>query len=358
MAPTDAEPRSRGGMHANPMGGKIIPEIARVYRTLGPEILEDLKEAHYRKIALQVPAGLTRNALAQAADIRRATGSEVVVINRACFGACDPPSPDESVGAEALVALGHSPIPNMPLALPTYFVEMRTDEGRVDALADLVKAAGLPRRLGLVSSIQHLDLIGPFRSALASRGITLTTGEGDRRLAYGGQALGCNYTSAESIADKIDGILFLGTGLFHPLGLALAVDRPVWSLDPLREHLEPPLDRQAMVNKRLLQIARAGDARRWGVLISSFVGQNRQGMAASLIERARARGREAEAITFGRLDPRDLLGRDLDAYVCTACPRLALDDGDQFERPILTAPEFLAALGDRPLVPYQFDTYH
>lgn len=358
MTPTDAEVRPSAGTHANPLGGKLIPQLAQVYRTLGPELLGDLKERRFRKIALQVPAGLTRNALAEAAHIRAATGSEVVVVNRACFGACDPPAPDEALGAEALVALGHSPIPNMLLSLPTYFVEMRTPEGRVEALADLVVKAGLPHHLGLVSSIQHLDLIEPFRAALATRKIELLTGEGDRRLAYAGQALGCNYTTAETISGRVGGFLFLGTGLFHPLGLALAVDRPVWSLDPLREHMEAPLDRQAMINRRLLQIARARDARRWGVLVSSFAGQNRQGMAASLIERARARGQEAEAISFGRLDPRDLMGRDLDAYVCTACPRIALDDGDQFERPILTAPEFLSALGDRPLVPYQFDTYH
>ncbi|EQD49971.1 Diphthamide synthesis, DPH1/DHP2, partial [mine drainage metagenome] len=74
--------------------------------------------------------------------------------------------------------------------------------------------------------------------------------------------------------------------------------------------------------------------------------------------RARAAGREAELLYFDRLDPRDLEGRAFEAYVNTACPRIALDDGPSYARPVLTPPEFLMALGERPLAPYRFDTYH
>ena len=42
----------------------------------------------------------------------------------------------------------------------------------------------------------------------------------------------------------------------------------------------------------------------------------------------------------------------------TACPRIALDDSDAYPRPILTPPEFLMALGELPLEPYRFDTFH
>ena len=51
-------------------------------------------------------------------------------------------------------------------------------------------------------------------------------------------------------------------------------------------------------------------------------------------------------MVFERLDPRDLEGRAFDAYVNTACPRIALDDGASFGRPVLTPPEFLMALGE------------
>jgi 2-(3-amino-3-carboxypropyl)histidine synthase len=329
-----------------------------VFPVVGEALFESLRAGRYRKIVLQVPAGLVRNAHDLAARVRDETGATTVVLARACFGACDLPSPDEAPGAEAAVVLGHAPIPNVTSPLPTFFVEMRDPAGDPVRLAQIVKDAGLPRSLGLVASIQHLDLVPPFITALSRHGIAAVTAPGDRRLMYPAQALGCNYTTAESVASQVDAYLFLGTGRFHPLGLAFAVDRPVYALDPLRGELEPPIDRAALVRRRQLLVASCRDARRFGLLVSTFVGQDRSGMARALQAKAAAHGREAEILVFGRLDPNDLIGRDLDAYVCTACPRIALDDSDLYPKPMLTAPEFLMALGEIPLEPYRFDTYH
>ena len=330
----------------------------RIFPTVGPDLFAALRNSNYRRVALQVPAGLTRGARELADTLRTEGRVDVLLVARACFGACDFPSPDEVPGAEALIVLGHSPIPNARLSLPTFFVEMRHPGGDPQALADTLVAHKLPSPLGLVASVQHLDLVGPFEAAARERGIEFLTGEGDRRLAYPTQALGCNYTSAEQVADRVQGFVFLGTGQFHPRGLAFAVDRPVWTLDPLTGQLEPPLDRGRLIRDRLLLIAQCREARKWGVLVSTFAGQNRSPTALALIRKARARGLDAEALVFGRLDPADLLGRDFDAYVNTACPRVALDDASLYPRPVLTPPEFLQAIGERPLSEYRFDTYH
>jgi 2-(3-amino-3-carboxypropyl)histidine synthase len=334
------------------------PPAAIVVPNVGPALFEAVRKAAPRRIVLQVPAGLVRNAHELAERLRTESGAKVVLSARACFGACDFPSRDEAPGTDLAVVLGHAPIPNVTLARPTVFVEMREPGGEPERLADLLRSAQLPSRIGLVASIQHLDLLPPLSDALRRRGFTVRVGSGDRRLAYAGQALGCNYTGAESVAREVDAFVFLGTGQFHPIGLAFAVDRPVWSLDPLQATLEPPLDRAAMVRRRLLAVAAARDARRWGILVSSFAGQNRSPTAAALQERARAKGREAEVLVFDRLDPNDLVGRAFDAFVNTACPRIALDDGELYARPMLTPPEFLMALGELPLEPYRFDTYH
>jgi 2-(3-amino-3-carboxypropyl)histidine synthase len=338
-----------------------VPEsapIARVFRDVGPELFAALREAHPRRIVLQVPAGLVRNAHDLAATIRAETGVPVLLANRPCFGACDFPSREEAPRSDLAVVLGHAPIPNVPLLRDTFFVEMRSPGGDVEALAQTVVEGGAPRRLGLVFSVQHLDLVEPLRHALERRGFTVAVGEGDRRLQYPGQALGCNYTGAEAVESEVDAFLFVGTGRFHPVGLAFAVARPVWSLDPLQGLLEPPIDRDGLVRRRLLTVASARDARRWGILVSTFAGQNRMPTALAMQQRARAHGKDAEIIVFDRLDPRDLEGRALDAYVNTACPRIALDDGASYAKPMLTPPEFLMALGELPLAPYRFDTYH
>jgi 2-(3-amino-3-carboxypropyl)histidine synthase len=342
----------------DPPAPAIAAVPAFVFPTVGSALFEALRSARPHRIVLQVPAGLVRNADELADRLHREVGTSVVLATRPCFGACDFPSRDEAPGADVAVVLGHAPIPNVPLSRPTYFVEMRDPTGDPEALAALVASAGLPSRLGLVASVQHLDLVEGLRAALGRRGYAVHVGLGDRRLAYPGQALGCNYTGAESIAADVDAFLFLGTGAFHPIGLAFAVDRPVWSLDPLQSRLEPPLDRASLIAGRQIRVAAARDAQRWGILVSTFAGQHRMGTARALQERARARGREAEILVFDRLDPRDLEGRAFEAYVNTACPRIAIDDASLYARPILTPPEFLMALGELPLAPYRFDTYH
>lgn len=342
--------------NAHPTG--VPPRTSRVFATMGGELEEAIRSAKPNRVILQVPAGLVRHAHDLAARLREATGIPVDLATRPCFGACDFPSRDEAPRADLAVVLGHAPIPNVPLSRPTFFVEMRESGGDVERLAKTVAGASLPHRLGLVASVQHLDLVEPLRTALTGRGYDVHVGQGDHRLAYPGQALGCNYTGAEAVASLVDAFLFLGTGQFHPIGLAFAVDRPVYALDPLRGQLEAPIDRAGLVRKRQLVVAGARDARRWGILVSTFAGQNRSPTALALQERARARGWDAEILLFDRLDGRDLEGRAFDAYVNTACPRIALDDGSSYPRPVLTPPEFLMALGELPLEPYRFDTYH
>jgi 2-(3-amino-3-carboxypropyl)histidine synthase len=342
----------------HPAGPADVGAPAGVFPTLGPALFDAVRRASPRRIVLQVPAGLVRNAHDMVEQVRSATGAPVVLAGRACFGACDVPTPEEGAHADVAIVLGHAPIPNMILPMRTFFVEMRQPGGSPIDLARLARARGLPDRLGVVASIQHLDLVSPLEAALTKEGFSIRVGRGDRRLAYAAQALGCNYTGAEAVAPEVDAFLFLGTGQFHPIGLALAVDRPVYALDPLQGTLEAPIDRGAIVRRRQLLVATVREARRWGILVSSFAGQNRTATALALQARARARGRQAEILSFSRLDPRDLEGRDLEAYVNTACPRIAIDDSSLYPRPVLTPPEFLMALGELPLEPYRFDTYH
>ena len=336
---------------------KLIGTSA-VFPNIGPDLNEAIRRMSQRKVVLQVPAGLVRDAHVLARQLEEATERRVVVLARACFGACDLPTPDEAPGAELAVVLGHAPIPNIPLPLPTLFVEMRDPAGDPEKIAEAVTSARVPRRLGIVASVQHLDLIPGLVDSLRRRGYEAVTGEGDRRLGHPSQALGCNYTGAEAIAGSVDAFLFVGTGRFHPIGLAYAVGQPVWAFDPRQNVLTPPVDRTSLIAVRLLRIAQARDARNWGILVSSFVGQDRTPTALALQRRAREKGREAEILVFGRLEPGDLEGRSLDAYVNTACPRIALDDSDLYPKPVLTPPEFLMAIGDLPLDRYVFDTFH
>ena len=81
-------------------------------------------------------------------------------------------------------------------------------------------------------------------------------------------------------------------------------------------------------------------------------------LAAHLARVARYNERP-EAPTAWRLEvhvsPDFLEGYRVDAWVNTACPRIAIEDVLQYKKPLLTPPEFEIVVGERAWEDYAFD---
>ena len=45
--------------------------------------------------------------------------------------------------------------------------------------------------------------------------------------------LGCDQGGAEKIKENVDAFLYVGTGVFHPLGIAINIDKDVFCYDPI-----------------------------------------------------------------------------------------------------------------------------
>ena len=73
------------------------------------------------------------------------------------------------------------------------------------------------------------------------------------------------------------------------------------------------------------------------------------------MERIRAKGLSAYKLYLNELSPQALMSYRTDAFVCTACPRVAMDDAARYDRPMLTPPELEIVLGDRDWEDYRFD---
>jgi 2-(3-amino-3-carboxypropyl)histidine synthase len=92
------------------------------------------------------------------------------------------------------------------------------------------------------------------------------------------------------------------------------------------------------------------------VLVSSKEGQERLEMAIALKNKIQDQGREAYLILLDNIKPDLLMAfRDLDAFVVTACPRIAIDDDQIYEKPLITPYELEIALGVRDWGDYQID---
>ncbi|PKK86210.1 MAG: diphthamide biosynthesis enzyme Dph2 [Thermoplasmata archaeon HGW-Thermoplasmata-1] len=321
-----------------------------------------IRDAGISSIGLQFPDGLRDHAAEFAEIFERETGAGVVISASPCYGACDlADSEMKDAGAEALVHFGHAEIPELESTyeLPVFFVEAVSTCDVIPAVRNALAFLDGGKRIGVVAPIQHARRIGEVAEFLSRNGFTPVVGKGDCRIACPGQLLGCNMTAGGEIAGGVDAFLFVGSGNFHPLGLAVATGKRVVVADPhsgearLAE-LEELRDK--VLRQRFAAITAAKDARSFGILVSTKPGQTRMALARSILRKLRSLGRSAHIIAMRQFTPDSLLYfRKLDAFVSTACPRIAIDDRSRYDVPMITPIELEIALGEREWGDYAFD---
>ncbi|MCR3883707.1 diphthamide biosynthesis enzyme Dph2 [Methanotrichaceae archaeon M04Ac] len=305
------------------------------------QALDLIKRSGARKVGVQVPEGLKRRVSAIAKEMEEKTGAEVIISGDPCYGACDVDL-DLCRATDLVIHIGHSEmLVGDPLHDKVVYVEAKMEADvreAVERAADLV----LARRVGVVTTVQHVHRMEDIVEVLEKRGIEAVVRPRGGRTHYPGQVLGCNYEAAR-YAD-VEEYLFVGTGRFHPLGVALATKKRVLAADPVTGEVAV-IDPTPMLKRRYGAIARAGDAERIAVIVSKKPGQKRMDLARKMAALGEEHGKEMVLVYLDRVVPDVLVNLGVDAAVCTACPRIALDDQANYPVPILTPPEFEALLG-------------
>lgn len=311
-----------------------------------------ISDGGYASVALQMPEGLKIRAPEISEFIERETGAVPVIVGRPCYGACD--LFDYHGWADALIHFGHSPIPSQGDDPNVLYIESRSDAEVDESI--IGSLSRLPERIGLLATVQYLGLIPKVKGMLESSGREVRVGEGDRRICHPGQVLGCNCSAAESVDADVDGYLFIGEGDFHPLAAAFGMEKPVLVLNPVTGEVRDMSEtRDRILRRRFAAIQGARDAESFLVIVCSKVGQNRSGLADEMVSLLRRHGRTAHKVVIEEINPTALMSYQVDAFVNTACPRIAMDDAARYPKPMLTPPELEIALGEREWGQYVFD---
>ena len=310
-----------------------------------------IRDGGYASVALQLPEGLKIRAAEVSLYLTEKTGVHCVIVGYPCYGACD--LFDHHGVTDALVHFGHSPIPAQGDDRTVLYVESRW-KGELPDLGPILDSVS--GKVGLLATIQYLDLLPIVKEFFSNHGREAVIGSGDRRICYPGQVLGCNCTAAESIDDEVDSYLFVGEGDFHPLAAALGTSKPVIVLDPITGDLRdmgPTRDR--LLRKRFAAIQGASNAHDFLIIVSTKIGQKRMDSAKIAEEMLKRHGLNGYVALMEEINPMALMSYRVDAYVNTACPRIALDDSARYDHPMLTVPELEIALGERAWDDYLFD---
>jgi 2-(3-amino-3-carboxypropyl)histidine synthase len=305
------------------------------------DLIERLKDTGAKRVALQFPEGLKRRSIMVAAALKDA-GFEVIVSGDPCYGACDL-ALDSLAFSDVLVHFGHAPVDEQPQVI---FEPWQTgfDVAVLENALTYLKG----NRVGLVTTVQHVHLIPEMEDFLQSKGIITSVAEGGRRTPNRGQVLGCNFNAAK--ATGADEILFVGTGLFHPIGIALATRTRVIAIDPITGTAQE-VSGDALLRRRFAVMEKARGAQSVGIIVSTKSGQQRMELARRLASLSP----EAVIVTMREVSPDELLNLGFSCYVNTACPRLAYDDQVRFPVPVLSPQEFEILCGVRTWDEYTID---
>ncbi|MCD6512073.1 MAG: diphthamide biosynthesis enzyme Dph2 [Thermoplasmata archaeon] len=312
---------------------------------------EILKAVEGRKrILLRMPEGLMSYS-SKIASFLKENGVEAIINADGCFGACDfvaPPSLPTLCIGEA----------EMPYLKKTYrnveFIEARYP---FDCSFIEERAEELPEKLGIASITPFIQGIDECRRILERNGKEVFIGKKSRRTKYDGQLLGCDFSSAMQISGHVDAFLYIGDGIFHPLGLAISTGKKVYVADPIERKVDSSAisdEVNRVMKKRYAVISRAMGRKTAGIILSSKIGQRRPLLAREMIKLAEKAGIDAHMIEMNNVNETiDYL--PFDFYVSTACPRVAIDDATKFRKPVLTPIEFEIIVGEREWESYEFD---
>ncbi|XP_075417326.1 2-(3-amino-3-carboxypropyl)histidine synthase subunit 1 isoform X2 [Tenrec ecaudatus] len=343
----------------NPQLQAAIQVLPDNYNFEIPKTIWRIQQAQAKKVALQMPEGLLLFACTLVDILERFTEAEVMVMGDVTYGACCVDDfTARALGADFLVHYGHSCLVPMDTSAQDFrvlyvFVDIRIDTAH---LLDSIRVT-FPRTsaLALVSTIQFVSSLQAAAHELKAE---YRVHVPQCKPLSPGEILGC---TSPQLSKEVEAIVYLGDGRFHLESVMIANPNvPAYRYDPYskvlsREHY----DHERMQATRQEAIAAAHSGKSWGLILGTLGRQGSPKILEHLESRLRALGLPFLRLLLSEIFPNKLsLFPEVDVWVQVACPRLSIDWGTVFPKPLLTPYEAAVALRDISWQqPYPMDFY-
>jgi len=286
------------------------------------DIVDTLKRMGAERIFIQYPEGLQL----RIQDISRRLKEnkfEVILCLEPTHGACDIRDTEaERLGCDVILHIGHTDF-GVKSEIPVVYWDYSIVVDPLPILEKEIKKIERFKRIGLVTTVQFVKAMKKVQEHLKKMGKEVYL---HKSLKYPGQLLGCNVDAAKKIEDMVDCFLYVGAGKFHPLGVALEVKKPVFSLDlEKKEIYNLAMEKIKWLKKKTWHEAKLKDAKKVGIIISWKKGQNKIIEAMKLKKELEGKGKEVYILAFDRMTKGKMEGLKFDCLINLACPRLDED---------------------------------
>jgi 2-(3-amino-3-carboxypropyl)histidine synthase len=316
-----------------------------------PKTIHRIRSSNAKRIALQFPEGLLLFATTISDILTQfCPGSETLIMGDVTYGACCIDDyTARALGCDLLVHFAHScliPVSTISQISTLYiFVDISIDTSHL--LSTLSRNFSPGKTIAMVGTIQFNSTLHHIRQPLEQAGFNILIPQ--ITPLSKGEILGC--TSPTLSADsKVDLILYLGDGRFHLESAMIAnPSLPAYRYDPYSRKLtRETYSHHEMLSLRSAAITTATSAKKWGLILGALGRQGNPHTLTLIETHLTAKGIPFINLLLSEIFPGKLaLFHDVDCWVQIACPRLSIDWGYAFPKPLLTPYEALVVLGGR-----------
>ncbi|KAJ2990259.1 hypothetical protein NUW58_g3042 [Xylaria curta] len=225
------------------------------------------------------------------------------------------------------------------------FVDISIDTSHL--LATMERNFAPPKTIAIVGTIQFNATIHGARSALEKAGFKVLIPQ--IAPLSKGEILGCTSPRLPD-TENVDLILYLGDGRFHLESIMIHNPAiPAYRYDPYSRKLtRETYGHEEMQSLRKDAIQTAKSAKKWGLILGSLGRQGNPHTMTLIEEKLKSMGVPWVNLLLSEIFPGKLaMMSDVECWVQVACPRLSIDWGYAFPRPLLTPYEALVALNER-----------
>jgi len=312
------------------------------------DIVRRLKQLLINRVLVQLPNGLKR-LYPKIRDFLSAHGIDSVLSLRPTWGICDLAIPEaKSLGIKVVLHIGHHAPPECRVdsvrvifLTSTYIIDPSKLVYRIVKELMHRNMLSTGSRVGLTCTIQHCKYLSNIIRELKKLEIDPIVSRSNKNGMMLGQVLGCDYSAATSIQNEVDMFICVAGGRFHALGLAATVDVPVIGIDPyMKSYFNASKELRKIIAQRLFILSKAMDANTFGIVLCSKHGQLNLKLAETLKERLKSLGFDVYLLVVDEVTPERLDNIPwVEAFVSTACPRLAFEDLSFYRKPVLNPGE-------------------
>lgn len=315
-----------------------------------PKTIHRIRTLNAKRVALQMPEGLLMFATTISDILTQfCPGSETLIMGDVTYGACCIDDfTARALGCDLLVHYAHSClIPVSTTKIPTLYIFVDISIDTKHLVATLSRNIPPGKTIAMVSTIQFSNTLHLVKPALEAEGLKIVIPQ--VAPLSKGEILGCTAPKLNNANQPIDIILYLGDGRFHLEAAMIANPLlPTYRYDPYSRRLtRESYSHDTMLSSRSHAITTAKKARKWGLILGALGRQGNPHTLTLIENKLSARGIPFVNLLLSEIFPGKLaVFDDVECWVQIACPRLSIDWGHAFERPLLTPYEALVVLGE------------